>query len=532
MKINKKIVIISSCVCVGALVFIIAVSAFKTKVTWVLPEEEKVYSVQVMNIRKSNNDVFLNYAGMVQPSKTEQVNFATIGEIKKIYFKEGDNIKKGDILVTLDDDDARQRQESSLQAMRAAEASRNSSKTTLDAATRAYDTGGKKATQAELDSAKKTLDTATAQRDTEKQDLDRINTICQPKRDAVTTAQQNADATQGTYNAAQANLATAQGEAAALQAEIDKLTVGDSQIAILETKKKAIEDNINNTLTPAVTAAQTALDAANTDLRTAQLALIKEETDLQKIQKETQLQTSETQIVAAQAEYDRLKNQGTGNNEALQSQLDTATYAHESAKASYDSAKSNYESATAAVEKCVYKAKEDGFVVKVIGTQGGMATPLAPVLVVGSFDLVAQFGVSQTDIREITPNLSAQIIINGETFDGTVKDVAVTPDETTRTYITNVAIANTPRDLYLGELATVNISLGERNGVWLPLSVILNDGQDYIYIIENDRATRKDIKIVDINNDLVRVTGLEDGGRVISMGMKTVKSGNLVTVVE
>lgn len=536
MKINKKVIIISTAIAVVGLTSLVAVSALTaTKKASASPAEEKVYSVQVIDIRQSNNDIFLSYAGMIQPSKTEQVNFATIGEIKKIYFKEGDNVKKGQPLVALDDTDARRRQDSALQSMKAAEASKNSSKTTLDAAQRAYDTNGQPATQAQLDDAQKAVADATAQRDTAKADLDRINALCQPKRDAATVAQQKANDAQMEYDSSVAVYNAAVTKDNAKQAEIDaakaEIPQAPAKIAQLETEKIATAQEVTDTQIASVNA-KTNLDTKNNESRQAQIDLITEETTLQKTQKETQLQGLETQVVTRQGDYDRLKAQGGGDKEALKSQLDTATYAHDSASSSYESAKTNYEAATEAVEKCVYKAKEDGFIVKIVGVEGGIATPLAPILVVGSFDMVAQFGVSQTDVRDLVPNLSAEVIVNGETYAGTVKDVAVMPDETTRTYITNVSVKNAPRDLYLGEIATVNIALGERNGVWLPLSVVLNDGQDYVYTVEENRATRKNIKIVDVNNDLVRVTGLEDGGRVISLGMKTVKSGNLVSVVE
>ncbi len=59
----------------------------------------------------------------------------------------------------------------------------------------------------------------------------------------------------------------------------------------------------------------------------------------------------------------------------------------------------------------------------------------------------------------------------------------------------------------------------------------MNDGQDYVFTVENDRVVRKNVVITDINNDMIRVTGLENTTNIISEGMKTVKSGNLVNVI-
>lgn len=91
--------------------------------------------------------------------------------------------------------------------------------------------------------------------------------------------------------------------------------------------------------------------------------------------------------------------------------------------------------------------------------------------------------------------MAAQIQIGDKTFAGNIKSIDVTPDENTRTYATDVTVDTADPEVYLGELATVEINIGERTGIWLPLSVILNDGNDYVYVVENDRAKREYINV-------------------------------------
>lgn len=155
--------------------------------------------------------------------------------------------------------------------------------------------------------------------------------------------------------------------------------------------------------------------------------------------------------------------------------------------------------------------------------------PITPAVVIGSHENVVAFGVSQSDIRRLAVGQKAKITINGKEFDGEVKKVGLVPDETSRTYETEVSIATEDAQFYLGELATVKISVGEQQGVWLPLSVILNDGEDYVYMVENQRAKRQNVVIKEISNDMVMVTGIDTGGFVISEGMKLVKTGSLVS---
>lgn len=84
-------------------------------------------------------------------------------------------------------------------------------------------------------------------------------------------------------------------------------------------------------------------------------------------------------------------------------------------------------------------------------------------------------------------------------------------------------------DVYLGELATVKINIGERSGIWLPLSVILNDGNDYVYVVEDGRAKREYVTVLEINDDQVLVEGTKAGEKIICEGMKLVRTGSAVS---
>ena len=72
--------------------------------------------------------------------------------------------------------------------------------------------------------------------------------------------------------------------------------------------------------------------------------------------------------------------------------------------------------------------------------EGAMANPLVPIMVIGSHEMVVNFGVSQADVREISAGMLAEITVNGNTYSGKVLDIGTLPDETSRTYSTNVSI--------------------------------------------------------------------------------------------
>ena len=247
---------------------------------------------------------------------------------------------------------------------------------------------------------------------------------------------------------------------------------------------------------------------------------------------QTQLAALETELTARQAAYDALKGQGGDSAAAnLQKQrLDAAESALSAAKSAQIAARNNYESAVQALRDCRLKAASDGYVIKVVGSEGGLATPLAPVMVLGSHEAVAQFGASQSDVRSLAVGQSAAVTVEGQEYTGVVKSIAVLPDETTRTYTVDVEIGGDTGDFYLGEMAAVKIGVGERTGTWLPLAVVMNDGEDYVYLVEDGRAVRRTVTLLDVSDDMVLVSGLENGGQVISEGMKTVRSGSAVSV--
>ncbi len=211
---------------------------------------------------------------------------------------------------------------------------------------------------------------------------------------------------------------------------------------------------------------------------------------------------------------------------------DTASYTYDGAKASYESSKSNHESAKDAVEDLNYYAKTSGIILSIVQSEGEVATPLVPIMVVGTDDLVAEFGVSSQDVAKVKAGNYAIVTRGDESYSAEVLSVDVVPDETSRTYLTDVIINNKPDDFLIGELVSVKVYTGNEAGIFLPINVILNDGQDYVYVVENNRATRKNIEIVSISDNNVMVSGLNIEDLVISKGMKNIKSGYLVSIIE
>lgn len=214
----------------------------------------------------------------------------------------------------------------------------------------------------------------------------------------------------------------------------------------------------------------------------------------------------------------------------LESKVSSAQYAYDTAEASYTIAKSNYNTATSSLDDYTYEAQMDGEVVMIVSSVGSVATPLSPVLVIASHSLEAQFGISSNDISEISIGNQVDVTIKGEIYNGEITAISALPDDVSRTYLVDIAIDTPPDDALIGELVSVKIATGEAAGIWIPISIIMNDITDYVYVVENSRVVRKDIEILELEDNLVMVSGLNAGDEVITSNMTNVKSGYLVTV--
>jgi multidrug resistance efflux pump len=474
-------------------------------------KEEKVYKVSVIEVGAMGNDVELTYTGIVQPEETEQATFSSIGTVNHVYVTEGQQVKAGDVLATMDDTEARRQVENNANSLKIAQ-------TNLDTAIKQRDRAYEDYREAcGAGNEKEALDNAVERRDEQTQKVDELSSD-------MVTAEAEQTRTKDEYDQARNALVSAQSDYATKSAELDMLKKdpGASQEDI--DKKEAELSEADNK----VNEARATHETKQTEYTQAQINYRAKQTELDAAQ--STLTTYNEGVDSAQEAYDNKLEKGAESREAKAQKevCDTADNSVTSSQATYDSAKNNYDSAVATLEDYTLRAKSDGYVIQVGVTEGGMANPIMPAVVLGSNRCVVNFGVSQSDIRDIHQGLGAKIAVNGVPFDGYVGKIGLMPDETSRTYSTDVVIL-TEDDFYLGELATVKINIGARQGIWLPLSVILNDGEDYVYLVEDGRAKRQNVVIEEINNDMVMVSGLGEGNLVISEGMKLVKTGSAVS---
>jgi RND family efflux transporter MFP subunit len=396
--------------------------------------DEKVTQVRVLRISETSNDEFAKYIGVIQPKTIQQATFATIGTIERVYVTEGQNVKKGTLLASIDSQQA----------------------------------------QIQVRNAQENLKSADSQR-----------------------------------RQAAANMKAEE------QDYMDKKDSADEDLELLKQDylaKKVIADQANEQY-------QSDLEEFGEGSAQANASLI-------------DFTAKNAEAVSAKAEYDASVANGTPV------EVEIAYSRYQAAKASYDAANSQY---TIAQNNLTYAnnnlettrlvASMDGFIVKVVSQAGELATPLAPVVVVSSYQMSAVIGISQTMINTIKTGQSAEITVNQMNYIGNVYEIAKIPDSTSRTYQAYISIENYSQ-VNIGETAGVSIDLGKRSGIWLMLNTIQNDGEDYVYIVVDDRIVKRKVTLTTINNQMVLTTGLSIGDQVVIEGGRLVRPGVKVKVAE
>jgi multidrug efflux pump subunit AcrA (membrane-fusion protein) len=254
---------------------------------------------------------------------------------------------------------------------------------------------------------------------------------------------------------------------------------------------------------------------------------------------ETSSEAIEAQAIVAQREIERDAAQAVLNNLTSEepATLAIALSRYEASVAAYEStttqaaiALNNVQIAQNQLEDTKLKSGVDGKVVAIIQSVGELATPLVPTIVIASNELVAVFGLSQSNVNLVKTNMPATVTSGAQELEGSISNISFIPDETSRTYEARVDIG-VVADVNIGETVQIMINLGETDGVWLDLSLLLNDGEDYVYVVVDNRIVKRVVQRGSIQNQLVLVYNLNEGDLVVIEGGQSLKVGTKVNVI-
>lgn len=303
-------------------------------------------------------------------------------------------------------------------------------------------------------------------------------------------------------------------------------------------KKRDKANKVTNT--DEITALQAEYALAEMRNNTAAAAYEKAQEDLENnLITQEELEIIYTEYMAAQSDLLTIRVRlETVKNTDLSIDKEIAQITYNAAKSNYQASDAQYQMQVVSLEQMEDTLSEgtmysdmDGYVVQVLVAQGEMVNPLMPAIVLGSGETVVNVGISQNDVRKVWVGQNAAIKINDLELQGNILSMSKVPDEASRTYVTSISFPEEEYNFFIGETAIVEIITGTTRGIWIPINVIMNDGQDFVYIMDAGRASKIYIILSTLSNDIVLVEGLEVLDWLIIEGMSSLKPGYFVKPV-
>ncbi|MCR4440802.1 MAG: efflux RND transporter periplasmic adaptor subunit [Peptococcaceae bacterium] len=197
-------------------------------------------------------------------------------------------------------------------------------------------------------------------------------------------------------------------------------------------------------------------------------------------------------------------------------------------EAAYKNAEIDLENKRNILNDSEIRTEMDGFVAGIFVKEGEIAAAGYPAVAVRSENLIARVGVPQQDVGRISPGMTARVIVDGSETTGKVTEIAQLPDSQSRAYEVKVEIER--KDFPAGAAARAVLKVGEERGVFIPITCILKSGRDFVFVVEEGKAVKREVTLGTVRGTQVMVFGLKDGEKLVVEGMKRLEDKDKVTI--
>lgn len=206
-------------------------------------------------------------------------------------------------------------------------------------------------------------------------------------------------------------------------------------------------------------------------------------------------------------------------------------------KAQVKQAKTALEMANLQLSYTRVTAPISGIVAQLNVEKGSMAAPSSPAgVILDPSKMKAKAMVPESYINNLKVGEKVTLeakALPKEIFTGTITAISPLADQLTKQFPVEFMVGNSSNLLKAGMFGTAYLVIGEaRDLPVVPISTVLFDGeQPYVFVIEDGRAQRREIKTgLNSGKSFAVLDGLVAGEIVISKGQHQVKNGMLVEV--
>ena len=150
--------------------------------------------------------------------------------------------------------------------------------------------------------------------------------------------------------------------------------------------------------------------------------------------------------------------------------------------------------------------------------------------------IVIDIKIPENYVSVLKPGLKAEITNSAfnKIFKGKVDSISSRIDPSTRSILARILVDNYDFEIIPGQLMTVKLIYNEKNQIGVPESALTIQGNTaFVYIIKNDMAEKKNVKIGKRNFGKVSITsGVSEGDIVISEGVSKVRDKVKVKIIK
>lgn len=480
-----------------------------TPVTVVQPEIREINNVRIVSSR-------------IVPLEDIQLSAKSGGIIEEVYVRVGDNVKKGQPILKLEQDDLKIQLQQVEAAVQIAEANykllrEGASEEDRKAVEAAYEQA-----LASYEAAKESLaliESAYQDRMAQKQQLIAAETQLRAAEKQVQLAEEN-------LNQALIGLEQAEKEFERIKYLYAEKVASKNQYEMVETQYK-------NTLSM-VESAKLAREQAYISLQGAKESyLLAEENYNNPVQLEQQLTAARSQLKIAEANVEMARaNLEKVKKGARDEEIKIA-------EANLKQARSSLEQLKKALEDTVIRSPIDGVIAQVYFSAGeivGPGTPVANIVNLEKIYVTASITEEVLFNIEKGQKLAIRLLAGGKEYlEGTVEYISPVVDPMTQAFTIKV-LANNPGGRLRGGMFTeLYIPVAENKAAMvLPVSAVLDLGRNpHVYIVEGGKAVKRAIETGIIDGNYVEIVrGLEGNEKVINRGQHNLEDGTRVEVVE
>lgn len=231
-------------------------------------------------------------------------------------------------------------------------------------------------------------------------------------------------------------------------------------------------------------------------------------------------------------DYKALYDQGAISKaelEGVELQVSVTQAELKAAEAQVQQAKAGYSLSSSYLKDTKLYAPRSGVVFEVFYEKGDLVSAGYPVLMLEGQTMTAVFGMSSETLMKDEFEHEVEVVYDGQTFNASISNIGKLPDPATQTYEVEVTLP--AGNFLIGAMAEIYVRQGEVQAVKLPIDIVLSGENDFVYIVEEGKAVKKNVVILAVQNNELYVKGLDEGDQVIVKGMKLVKPLDDVEIV-